>query len=135
MSFGFYVKVYLASLVGFFIIDKFWLGLVARAFYRKHLGFLLSTSPNWVAATLFYLLFVVGVVVFVVVPALRSGSFHNALLKGALFGLIAYATYDLTNLATVKDWPLIVTVIDLVWGTFLSTVVSASGYLAGMAMR
>ena len=135
MSFGFYVKVYLASFVGFLSIDMLWLGLVARGFYRKHLGFLLSPSPNWTAATIFYLLFVLGIVVFAVVPALRAGSFQSVLPKGALFGLIAYATYDLTNLATIKDWPLIVTVVDLIWGTFLSTSVAAIGYLAGTAVR
>lgn len=135
MSFGFYVKVYIASVLGFFIIDMVWLGLLAKSFYKKHLGFLLSPSPNWPAATIFYLLFVAGLVIFVVVPAIRSSSFSGVLLKGALFGLITYATYDLTNLATIRDWPLIVTVVDLLWGVVLSTSVGVIGYLAGVAMR
>lgn len=135
MSFGFYVKVYIASVLGFFIIDMVWLGLLAKSFYKKHLGFLLSPSPNWTAATIFYLLFVAGLVIFVVVPAIRSGSFSGVLLKGALFGLITYATYDLTNLATIRDWPLVVTVVDMLWGILLSALVGSIGYFAGVAMR
>ncbi|UCH61267.1 MAG: DUF2177 family protein [Anaerolineales bacterium] len=131
MTVSFYIKLYLATLVAFFLIDMIWLGLVARTFYRKHLGFLLSPSPNWIAASLFYLLFIAGIIIFAVVPGLQADSLGKALLLGALFGLISYATYDLTNLATIKDWPLIVTVVDMIWGTALATTVAWVSFLAG----
>ncbi len=127
----YYLKLYLCTLVAFFAVDMVWLGLIARGFYQKHLGFLLRTPPNWTAAIVFYLLFVAGLLVFVVVPGLQAGSTKKVLILGALFGLITYATYDLTNHATVKDWPWIVTVVDLLWGGVLATVVSYLGFLAG----
>lgn len=127
----YYLKVYFAALVAFLAIDFVWLAFVARAFYRKHLGFLLAEQPNWSAAVAFYLLFVAGIVVFSIVPALQAGSAWKALLLGGFFGLVTYATYDLTNHATVKDWPGIVTLIDLLWGAALSASVSCLGYFAG----
>ena len=101
------------------------------AFYRKHLGFLLADQPNWWAAVAFYLILVAGIVIFSISPALQAGSLPKALVLGGLFGLVTYATYDLTNQATVKDWPGIVTFIDLCWGVALSASVSCLGYLAG----
>jgi uncharacterized membrane protein len=132
---AYYLKLYLATLVAFFAIDMLWLGFVARGLYRKYLGFLMAPSPNWPAAIIFYLLFVLGIVVFAILPGLESGSLRTTLVRGALFGLIAYATYDLTNLATLKDWPLPITIVDMIWGTVLSTVVSWAGYLAGNWLR
>ena len=108
-----------------------WLAVIARGFYRKHLGFLLADQPNWWAAVAFYLLFVSGMVVFAIVPALQTGSLRKALILGGFFGLITYATYDLTNHATVKNWPWIVTLVDLCWGLALSASVSCIGYSAG----
>jgi uncharacterized membrane protein len=128
---AYFLKLYFATLIAFFAIDLVWLGLVARTFYRKYLGFLMAPSPNWTAAIIFYLLFVVGILVFVVLPGLEADSLKRTLLRAALFGLITYATYDLTNLATIKDWPLIVTLVDLAWGTILSIVVSLAGFMAG----
>jgi uncharacterized membrane protein len=128
---AFYVKLYLATLVAFFAIDLVWLGLVARTFYSKYLGFLMAPKVNWLPALIFYLLYVVGILVFAVVPGLKADSLKTTLLSAALFGLIAYATYDLTNLATLKDWPLLVTVVDLIWGTVLSVAVAFAGYYAG----
>lgn len=127
----FYLKLYLCTLLAFFTMDMVWLGLVARAFYQKHLGYLLRTNPNWTAAIVFYLLFILGLLVFVIVPGLSTGSTKKVLMLGALFGLITYATYDLTNLATVKDWPWIVSVVDMLWGGVLATSVSYLGFLAG----
>jgi uncharacterized membrane protein len=115
----YYVKLYVATLLVFLAIDMVWLGLVARTFYRTHLGFLMAPNPNWLAAGAFYLLFVVGLLVFAVVPGLEGDSLRN------------YATYDLTNLATVKGWPLLVTVVDMLWGTALSAAVSYVGFMAG----
>jgi len=131
----YYLKLYLATLVAFTATDAVWLGLVARTFYRKHLGFLMAPSPNWLAAIVFYLLFVVGILVFVVVPGLKGDSLKVTLLHAALFGLIAYATYDLTNLATVRDWPVLVAVVDMTWGAVLSVAVSFVGLMIGKWLR
>ena len=115
---------YLFTLAIFFLIDMIWLGVVARRFYRRHLGPMLSPKVNWGAALLFYLLFIVGLLIFVIRPALTGGQPLKAIFFGSLFGLISYATYDLTNLATLRDWPIVVTVVDLIWGAFLGGVVS-----------
>jgi uncharacterized membrane protein len=125
------LKLYLILFAAFFAIDMVWLGLVARPFYQKHLGFLMSPSPNWLAAIIFYLLFILGILVFVVLPGLADGSLKTTLLRAALFGLITYATYDLTNLATLKDWPLLLSVVDMLWGVVLSVSVSTIGFFAG----
>ena len=124
-----FFKLYCIALPIFFAVDMIWLGLAAKTFYAKHIGFLMKADINWVAAILFYLLFIAGLVVFVVAPAVEKGSWARALLFGALFGLITYATYDLTNLATLKDWPLVVTVVDLIWGMVLAASVSVATYL------
>lgn len=122
-----YIKLYFATLLVFFAIDMLWLGLVARWFYQKYLGFLLGPT-NWLAAIIFYLLFILGILVFVVVPGVKEGSLGMTLVRAALFGLITYATYDLTNLATIKDWPILVTVVDMIWGTVLSLLVSLASF-------
>ena len=122
MSFKNILLMYLLTFVIFFVIDMVWLGLVAKNFYRRYLGELLSAKVNWPAAILFYLLFIAGLLLFVIAPA--QGKALQALWKGAFFGLIAYATYDLTNLATLSNWPLTVTLVDLVWGTILGGAVS-----------
>ena len=127
----FFIKLYFSALVAFFAIDMVWLGLVARTFYRNQLGFLLSPSINWVAAIVFYLLFIAGILVLVVLPGLEDNSLKTTILRAALFGLVTYATYDLTNLATVKNWPLMVTVVDMIWGTVLSVLVSLAGFVLG----
>jgi uncharacterized membrane protein len=126
-----YFKLYLVSLAAFLVIDMLWLGVVARSFYRQQLGFLMDPSPNWFVAAVFYLLFIVGILFFVVVPGLESGSLKTTILRAALFGLITYATYDLTNLATLKDWPVLLTVVDMIWGTVLSILVSYLSFMAG----
>ena len=131
----YYIKLYLATLAAFFVIDMLWLGLVARTFYRQQIGYLLSPKTNWLAAILFYLLFIAGILVFAVLPGLEDNSLRNTLLRGALFGLLCYATYDLTNLATLKDWPLTVTVVDLAWGTLVSTLVSLAGFYLGKWLK
>jgi uncharacterized membrane protein len=123
-----FIKLYFIALPVFFIIDMFWLGLVAKGFYRDQLGFLMKPNINWPAAIIFYLLFIAGLVVFVISPAMENHSWLQALLLGAFFGLVTYATYDLTNLATVRDWPLLVTMVDLVWGAVLAASVSVVTY-------
>lgn len=124
-----FVKLFFISLAVFFAIDMVWLVLVAKSFYNKHLGFLMKPDVNWTAAVIFYLLFIAGLVTFVISPAVQKQSWVHAILFGGLFGLITYATYDLTNLATLKDWPLIVTLVDLAWGIVLSASVSVVSYL------
>jgi uncharacterized membrane protein len=95
----------------------------------------MKDNVNWLAAGIFYLLFVLGLVIFVITPALKEESLTKALLFGSLFGLITYATYDLTNLATVKNWPILVTVVDLVWGAVLSASVSVITFLIARSLK
>jgi uncharacterized membrane protein len=122
-------KLFLIALPVFFAIDMIWLVAIAKNFYKEQIGFLMKPDINWLAAIIFYLLFITGLIVFVITPAMVRQSWVHALLYGALFGLVTYATYDLTNLATVKDWPLLVTVVDLVWGSVLAASVSVITYL------
>jgi uncharacterized membrane protein len=129
-----FLKLYLITLPIFFAIDMIWLGVIAKKFYQQHIGFLMKPKINWLAAICFYLLFIAGLVIFVISPALQKKSVLDALLLGALFGLITYATYDLTNLATMKDWPLLVTIVDLVWGTVLAASVSLMSYFISSKM-
>jgi uncharacterized membrane protein len=124
-----FLKLYFIALPIFFAADMIWLGVVAKNFYAKQIGFLMKANVNWAAGILFYLLFLAGLVVFVIAPAVEKESWERALLLGALFGLITYATYDLTNLATLKDWPLALTVVDLIWGMVLAGSVSVGTFL------
>lgn len=120
-----YFYAYLASLVTMTVLDAAWLGLIAPAFYRKHVGFIMADKPNWYATVAFYSIFILGVTLFVVYPGWKNAdSYIRIALTGALFGLVTYATYDLTNQATLKNWPVIVTAVDLVWGTVLLAAVS-----------
>jgi len=123
-----FIKLYLLTLPVFFAIDMVWLGLIANKFYQQQIGHLMTKNVNWVAAIIFYLLFIAGLVYFVIAPGLAKQSWQQVIIAGALFGLMTYATYDLTNLATLKDWPVLVTVIDLIWGMVLSTSVSLIAY-------
>jgi uncharacterized membrane protein len=117
----------LTSLV-FFAIDLTWLGLVAKKFYWEQLGGLLKENVNWAAAITFYLIYIVGIFIFSILPAVENDSVKHAVFYGALFGFFAYATYDLTNLATLKDWPLKVVLVDIVWGIVLTGAVSTAGF-------
>ncbi|MCI0479801.1 DUF2177 family protein [Candidatus Uhrbacteria bacterium] len=124
-----FIKLYAIALPVFIALDMVWLGFVAKNFYREQIGALMKPDVNWAAAIVFYLLFTAGLVTFVVSPAVERGSWTHALLFGALFGLVCYATYDLTNLAVAKDWPVLVTIVDLVWGAFLAASVSVVAFL------
>ncbi len=123
------LKQFLVAFLTFLAIDGLWLTVVAKDFYAKHLGFIMTKTPNLTAALLFYVIYIFTMVVLIISPALQKGSLMTAILTGALFGLCAYATYDLTNLATLKDWPLLVTIVDLIWGTVLSASVAGISYL------
>ena len=122
---------YIATLVLFAGIDVVWLGFVANRFYRAELGSLMTQNFNVGAAVAFYLIYALGTVIFAISPTLASGTWRDALLWGALFGFFAYATYDLTNLATLKGWPMRLTFVDLAWGTILTGTVSALVHIIG----
>jgi uncharacterized membrane protein len=124
-----HVTAYVTTAVVFLAIDYVWLSQVATRFYFDRIGHLLMDKPNLAVAALFYLFYVVGLVIFAVAPALKSGSLGLAILYGALFGFFTYATYDVTNLATLRNWPVIVAVVDVAWGTALSAVAAAAGYI------
>lgn len=119
---------YLLTFVVFLVVDLLWLGVIAKNIYQKYLGDFLTDSLNWTAAFIFYLIYVVGISIFAIYPSVNKDSFYNAILMGALFGFFTYATYDLTNLATLKNWPLPIVFIDILWGAVLSAIVSLSGF-------
>ena len=118
---------YVLTALVFFAIDLVWLGLVARDLYQRFLGHLLG-DVRWGAAVVFYLLFIAGIFIFAIMPALDRDSAMHALLMGGLFGFFTYATYDLTNLATLEGWPLGIVFIDIGWGVVLTGVVAFAGY-------
>lgn len=120
---------FVAAGVIFALIDAVWLSLVANKFYKSQIGELLLKKPNFVAAVLFYIIFLIGLVVFVLNPALSAQDWTWALGLGALFGFVTYATYDLTNLSTLKGFPVKLVVVDMAWGMFVTAAVSVSSYL------
>jgi uncharacterized membrane protein len=122
---------YCLTALVFFVIDILWLGWIAKDFYQRQVGTFFREKVLWGAAVIFYLLFIFGLLVFTVVPALKANSLLYAILYGMLFGLITYSTYDLTNLATLKGWPLRMVVVDILWGILLSGMVSVAGFFIG----
>ena len=126
-----FLKLYLLTAVVFFAIDLVWLGVVAVNFYQRHLGSLLAEQVRWVPAILFYLIFIAGLLVFAVQPGLSAGSLGRAAVLGAFLGFMAYATFDLTCLALFKNFPVVVVVVDMIWGSCLTAVVSSAGYGIG----
>jgi uncharacterized membrane protein len=131
MKISFYLKLYALTVPVFFIIDLIWLGVAAKGFYQKNLKYILSPNVNWTAAIIFYLMYIAGILIFAVLPGVAKDSVRHAALWGALFGFFTYATYDLTNLALLKDWPLNIVVVDILWGVVLCTVVATlSFYIA-----
>ena len=122
-----YVIAYISTLIAFFAIDIAWLGLIAKKFYAEQLGDMLLESPKWGVAIIFYLLYIAGIVFFAVKPALESETVLKATLYGALFGFFCYATYDLTNLATLKGWQPKMVIVDIVWGTVLTAACASAG--------
>ena len=128
-----FIYLYLLTVPVFFLIDMLWLGVVAKDFYQDKLAGLLG-EVNWTAAIVFYLIFIVGIIFFAVIPALDVQSWHKALLWGIMFGFFTYATYDLTNLATLKNWPMVVVVVDIIWGMVLSGSVAVASYFIGKSL-
>lgn len=123
----FWFKLYLFTVPVFFAIDMLWLGYLARNFYKTQLQHLLSPEVNWPAAFLFYFVYIAGILFFAVRPGLSAQSLGIACLYGALFGFFTYATYDLTNLATLAGWPLSVTIVDLAWGAAITCATALAG--------
>jgi uncharacterized membrane protein len=126
-----FLKLYLLTALVFFVIDLVWLGVVAVDFYNRHLGSLLAEQVRWVPAILFYLIFIAGLLVFAVQPGLSAESLWRAVALGAFMGFMAYATFDLTCLALFKNFPVVVVVVDMIWGSCLSAIVSSAGYGIG----
>ena len=119
---------YVATALVFLAVDYVWLSQVATRFYFERIGHLLMDKPNMAAAGAFYIIYVVGIVIFAVAPALKSESLATAVIYGAMFGFFTYATYDVTNYATLRNWPVIVTIVDVAWGTVLSAFSAGMGY-------
>lgn len=129
MTFVTLAKAYVACTLFFLVIDAIWLGVVAKPFFVSQLGDLLREQPRFLAAAAFYLFFCAGLVYFAIMPAVHQSSWLIALLNGAFLGALAYGTYEFTNYATLKGWPLPMVVVDLAWGTALSGVSALVGYL------
>jgi uncharacterized membrane protein len=123
-----YLKIFAATLIAFVALDAVWLVLVANAFFKSQLGALLRSQPDLAVAAVFYLIYTAGLVVLVVAPALREQSAKAVTWRGAVLGLTAYATFDLTNLAIIQGWTLAVTLVDIAWGTLASALASLAGY-------
>jgi uncharacterized membrane protein len=128
MPFTYWVMVFCVSFLVYLLLDLVWLGYLAGPYYREKLDFFLTSDPRMSPAFLFYIFFVLGNVFFVTRPILESPTMREFLFRGGLYGLVTYGTYDLTNYATVRDWPLSVTILDLGWGIMISFLVSVSGY-------
>lgn len=135
MSFLFYLKLYLLTIPIFFAIDLVWLGVVAKSFYRDRIGHLMADEVNWMAALVFYMMYIVGIIFFAVQPALAENSWQKAAIYGAALGFLTYATYDFTNWATLKNWSPTVVFVDILWGTFLGAAVSVGSYFIGVWLK
>lgn len=122
---------YLLTIPVFLVIDLFWLGFVARDFYRKQLGYLMRSDTNWAAALIFYLIFIAGLLTFGILPAIEKDSLAYAVIFGGLFGFFCYATFDLTGLAVIRDFPFKMALVDMLWGIVLSSLVSAASFFIG----
>ena len=130
-----YIYLYIITFVVFLAIDFIWLNFIAKNIYATKIGHLLAENPKLFPALIFYLVFIVGVIIFAVFPGYEAQNIWKTVMLGALFGFLTYSTYDLTNLATLKNWPVSVTIIDLIWGTSISTVTSVAGYYIAMALK
>lgn len=130
-----FIAAYIAAGAAFVVLDFLWLAVIAQKLYQREIGGLLLEKPNMVAAVAFYLLYLAGVVFFAVRPALAAGSWTTALVTGAIFGLVAYATYDLTNMATLKGFSWTIVAADLAWGAFVTAAIATAGYFGGSLVK
>ncbi|MEL0102645.1 MAG: DUF2177 family protein [Gammaproteobacteria bacterium] len=125
-----YIKLFLTSFLTFLILDAIWLGLIAKGFYAKQLAMYLTDDVIWSSALIFYIIFNIGLLVFVILPAIEKGSYAILVFYSLLYGLVTFATYDLTNLATIKEWPLIVSLVDIAYGMFVAFSASSIAFFA-----
>ena len=123
------IQLYVVTAIFFFAIDILWLGVIAKNFYNRHLGRFFRERVNWTAASIFYSLYILGIMIFAILPGISRASLAHTVILGVLYGLFTYATYDLTNLATLKDWPVQIVVVDILWGMVLCGLVSAGSFL------
>lgn len=124
-----YISLFVLTMVIFFAIDMVWIGGIARNFYREKLNFVFTGEVNWIAAIVFYLIYIIGILYFVIIPGFTHHDWKTVLFNGAFLGFLCYCTYDLTNMATIKQWPLIVVIVDIIWGTILTGSVAVISYL------
>lgn len=129
------VLAYLACALAILLLDGLWLGVLAVDLYRTGIGHLMMDKPNFAAAAAFYVFYITGTLIFAIRPALAANNWTLALRSGALFGFFCYMTYEFTNMATLRDWPMNVVLIDLAWGTFITAVGATAGYAAAKSMR
>jgi uncharacterized membrane protein len=125
-----FIIAYAATVVVMVALDMLWLGVIAKSIYQQGIGHLMAAKPNLPVAALFYALFAAGLMFFAVAPNGAAADWGRTLVAAALFGFIAYATYDLSNLATLKSWPAGLSLLDMAWGTFISTIAAAAGKAA-----
>lgn len=127
-----FTKLYLISLFLMGLVDVVWIGVISKSFYQKHIGFLMTEQVNYIAAAIFYLIYAAAIVFFVVNPAIEKRSITDLIIKAAFLGLVCYGTYDLTNMAVVKGWNWTITIIDILWGTFVTMLSSLLTYAIAM---
>ncbi|EIC22503.1 DUF2177 family protein [Thiorhodovibrio frisius] len=131
MTVRYYIKLYLLTVPVFFALDMFWLGWLAVDFYQEQIGHLLAGQVNWLAALAFYCIYIAGILIFAVLPGLKRQSLVHAATVAPAFGFFTYSTYELTNMATLPDWPLTLVLVDTLWGMLLCTSVASLSYLIG----
>lgn len=129
-----YFILFIITTLTFFVIDMLWLGLIAKNFYREKLSFVFTGEVNWAAALIFYFIYIIGILYFAILPGFTHQDWKMVLFNGAFLGFLCYATYDLTNMATIKQWPLIVVLVDILWGTVLTASVSILSYFAAIKL-
>jgi uncharacterized membrane protein len=122
-----YLQIYGGIAAVMMVLDMLWLGFIAKSWYQQGIGHLMTAQPNMVVGALFYLMFPVGLMVFAVLPTIDEVGWMKAALLGALFGFFAYGTYDVTNLATLKNWPLSLSILDVLWGSLVSGLAAGTG--------
>jgi uncharacterized membrane protein len=125
-----YVVAYLAVACVMVVVDMLWLGVIAKSFYQGAIGHLMAEQPRVSAALAFYVLYTLGLMIFAVTPEPSNPAWQRAALMGALFGFFAYATYDLSNLATLNGWPVHLALADMLWGAALSALAAGAGKIA-----
>jgi uncharacterized membrane protein len=125
-----YLSAYLATAVVMIAVDLLWLGVIAKPLYQQGLGHLMAERPNLIAAAAFYVVYVLGLLVFTIVPQAADPGWLKTAAAAAMFGFVAYATYDLSNLATLRGWPIGLSLIDMAWGAVLSAVAATAGRFA-----